>query len=354
MKKKVIKKDIKAVVLLVILSIITVLVLSIGIYRDKKLGSEHQKFAEEYNKKMQEERLAKEENDRRIKESLPVVSCWGDSLTAGVGGEGVTYPKVLSQLSKLAVYNYGVGGESSKSIAIRQGAIAVYTKELIIPKDIKDVEISLYDEQGDNIKLGVQGDSGLNPCEINSVIGKIIYNNEDGKMYFRREQSGEEVHVESGTKLITSGSKDKDSSDILVIFSGSNDGIKISNIEYTIEIQKKMINYSGIEKYIVIGLTSKNAINDVEQVNEVLKQEYGDKFIDVRKYILENGLAEVGIETTEQDKIDIKNGEIPSSLRIDSIHGNSNFYKLIGNKVYEKIIELGYINDEQKEYLGIN
>ncbi|WP_290092344.1 hypothetical protein [uncultured Dubosiella sp.] len=31
-----------------------------------------------------------------FKESIPGIICWGDSLTAGAGGDGVTYPNVIS------------------------------------------------------------------------------------------------------------------------------------------------------------------------------------------------------------------------------------------------------------------
>ena len=70
-----------------------------------------------------------------IDEYLPGIVCWGDSLTAGVGGNGVTYPDVLSNLIKtnitgqygggklrdVEVINCGVGGESSVTIAGRSG-----------------------------------------------------------------------------------------------------------------------------------------------------------------------------------------------------------------------------------------
>lgn len=348
------KKDTKGVMILIGLLIIIVLVFFIGIYTDKKNSSSNQKMAEEYNQKMYEELFKKAENDRRIKESLPRIICWGDSLTAGVGGNGVTYPNVLADLIKLKVINLGVGGEETKEIAIRQGAISVYTNELVIPKDIQDVEISLYHEQGESVKLGIQGDSGLNPCEINGVVGEITYNSADDKMYFRRKTQGSEVTVENGTQLITEGMKNKNSNDILVIFTGSNDNIDVYNVQNIIDIQRQMIEYSGNEKYIIIGLTSKDYMSGIEDINNILMEEYGENFIDIKKYILENGLADVGIQATDQDKIDIENGKIPSSLRVDSIHGNSYFYRVVGQQVYNKIIQLGYINDEQKEYLGIN
>lgn len=51
---------------------------------------------------------------------LGIVS-WGDSLTGGnQDGTGNTYPKYLSQLTGDAVFNYGIGGQTSTQIASRQ------------------------------------------------------------------------------------------------------------------------------------------------------------------------------------------------------------------------------------------
>ena len=47
------------------------------------------------------------------KEKEPDIVCWGDSLTYGTGGEGVTYPSVLADETGLTVYNYGAYGSVS-------------------------------------------------------------------------------------------------------------------------------------------------------------------------------------------------------------------------------------------------
>ena len=59
---------------------------------------------------------------------------------------------------------------------------------------------------------------------------------------------------------------------------------------------------------------------------------------------MENGLKDAGITASDQDAADMSQGEIPSSLRVDVVHGNSVFYRLLGNQVYEKFRELGYIS----------
>ena len=50
------------------------------------------------------------------------IICWGDSLTFGEGGNGVTFPSVLEEKLKLKIVNYGVQGETARQIGIRMGA----------------------------------------------------------------------------------------------------------------------------------------------------------------------------------------------------------------------------------------
>ena len=48
-----------------------------------------------------------------------LINCWGDSMTAGQGGNGVTYPRVLKELTGFPVNNFGVSGENTYEIVDR-------------------------------------------------------------------------------------------------------------------------------------------------------------------------------------------------------------------------------------------
>jgi len=64
------------------------------------------------------------------------VSCEGDSLTSGtnLGDVPSRYPSILQTLlPTMAINNYGVGGEGSESIALRQGAYPIYVNPFTIP-----------------------------------------------------------------------------------------------------------------------------------------------------------------------------------------------------------------------------
>lgn len=278
------------------------------------------------------------ESDIRFK-----IACYGDSLTYGTGG--MPYTKTIENISKKSILaaNLGVGGESSKNIAIRQGGIPIYTNEFIIPSTKEAVEIQI--NNGDNsIGIALQGTAGLNPCYINGIEGNIKYNSQTKKYEFERIEEGISVKVDSGTRIITKGmSKYKDST--MVIWAGTNDIPDSSTVENVIKNIDLMIEYNDSSNYIVVGLTSKSHIPDVIEVNEALSQKYREHFLDIRKYILESGLTDLNISPTAQDLEDLSNGEIPTSLRSDNVHFNTNGYTIIGTQIYNKLLSLGYISE---------
>lgn len=54
--------------------------------------------------------------------------------------------------------------------------------------------------------------------------------------------------------------------------------------------------------------------------NEELATAFPDFYVDVRRYLIDDGLADLGITPTAQDLTDIANDIVPSSLRTDNIH----------------------------------
>ena len=65
--------------------------------------------------------------------NISQIITWGDSLTFGLGGGGVTYPNVLQQLSSIKVINEGVSGNTSKQIAARMvDSTRYYSSPVII------------------------------------------------------------------------------------------------------------------------------------------------------------------------------------------------------------------------------
>ena len=287
------------------------------------------------------------------------ISCIGDSLTYGYGASpGTTdYPTILSALCEKTVYNLGVSGESTDEILARQGGFPAIVNPFIIPADTSDVEITFANTiniGGGNTHLLRQSSNNLvNPVIIDAVEGNISKSN--GKYYFARLKDETAHEVKRPQYVITKEMREhKD--DIQIIFMGTNGGWMITADDAETRIKKltsqidMMIDYNTSKKYIIIGMhyfyswVLYNGLTK-EQLENAMLLKYGNHYINLRKYMIEYGLADAGLTATEADMEAINNGNVPPSLLYsDGIHGNAYFYKILANLVNKKGVELGYWN----------
>lgn len=297
-------------------------------------------------------------NDTKIaiaaSDGLDIV-CYGDSLTEGVGVSSTyAYPAVLQRLitDGKTVTNYGLGGKKTAMIAFYQGGLPVYMNPVTLPANAVATDCSLFTQEGYQI---VAEDSGGIPGWLNPVYlaGVKSWINENGSHngYVVQSETDVDVPVKRPIKVNPACmTRDK----ILVVWAGSNDAPTLDTIDDIINLEKQMITHNGNDKYIVVGLTAKYVMPEVERVNEKLARVFGEHFLDIRRYMVspiydKNGdviscyaLEDYNIAPTAQDIADIENGEIPESLRTDSIHGTEEFYDCVAKMVYDKGIDLGY------------
>ena len=305
-----------------------------------------------------ENRISALENPTEI--PVDRVICWGDSLTDGAGASDTAhqYPFVLKSLindnnNGIVTDSAGQGGEGTYSIATRQGGVVVNVKPCTIPSS-GSVNIEIDKWNGLTIPLCRRGGSNvtadnakmkINPCYIAGVKGTLLRDN-DGKYVFTRAEVGEEVTFTRPVPLLTNAHENYNGeNEVAIIWSGTNDIAENGEtIEKTIQGINMMIARLKSNKYIVVGLTSKAYHSDIDDKNFRLATEFKDHFVNVRDYMLSYGLEDSGITATEQDLTDIENGEIPTSLRVDDVHGNDYFYDIVAQLVYKKGKELGYWN----------
>lgn len=292
---------------------------------------------------------ATEDNKINSDNSAKRVLCFGDSLTEGYGGEGITMCNTLQEISGATVFNYGVFSESLSCMAARQGGNPQYLcEDIVIPADCTPVHAQVQGKYGWEMLL-VFGDAGINNVSLGGIEGTYTIDDE-GTRYFTRLTEGEEVALPQGTQLFTHAMLDKKDDDILVIWGGSNDEPQSSEeIPPMLEKIDEMIAYHGNDYYVVISLTSRHGrIPVVDEVNKMLAEKYGDHYFDLRSYYLNDALNDLGIRPTDEDLIVIEKGDVPFSIRKnpeeDENHGNPDFYRLAGEQLYKKLVELGYLN----------
>lgn len=279
---------------------------------------------------------------------IPEIMCIGDSLTAGTGG--ASYPDYLSEMMNedrlyIPVRNYGVGGDSTITIAGRMGAIPYKTGAFTIPADVSAVEVPILKEEGR--KLELHADVGISPCIIGGVEGRVTI--ENTLCYFTRSQAGESVNVSEGSE-ITTYAQTAYTDGIYIIFMGENDGFR--DIDDLVYQQRAILNLQekNHDKYLILGMTSGNAA-DRSELESRMQEEYGDKYINLREYLSMQGPYDAGVTLTDTDKQQMELGQIPDCLLSDGLHFKPEGYKLIAQIVYARMQQLGYF-DEIMETVG--
>ena len=353
------KKNFLAIALL---SVAVLAVLYAGWQKSRAVYAENEKVSLEYNTAQEERRIKINELWAAIEADIPGIVAYGDSLTAGAGGEGVTYPLALKQLIQENVYdipviNRGVGGENTDTIMGRVGSVPFAVNAFTIPSDTSNVEIELLSSNGDAVAPLRQGDGGfLNPVIIDGVEGKISieqdsYLSKDYKYFFKRLQTGEAVEIANGSTVEVINLTEFNNY-IPIVFMGQNGGYKddqdlADQINTILEMDKSN------EKYLVLGLTTATASTRAS-LESTMESAYGNRYINLREYIVENGLEQTGVEPTAEDLAAIEVGSVPPSLLSDPVHFNANGYKVIANAVYERMWELGYFENTLQSVAEIN
>lgn len=287
------------------------------------------------------------------------VACIGDSLTYGYGASpgSTDYPTVLTKLCGKTVYNLGVSGESTDEILARQGGFPAIINPVNIPTETNTVEITFSSNinigSNNTVLLRKASNNLVNPVVIDGVEGNISASN--NKYYFTRLEDGTAHEIKHPQYVITKEMREhKD--DIQIIFMGTNGGWMITADDAETRIKKltsqidMMIDYNTSKKYIIIGMhyfyswVLYNGLTK-EQLENAMLLKYGNHYINLRKYMIEYGLADAGLTATEADTEAINNGNVPPSLLYsDGVHGNAYFYNILANLVNKKGIELGYWN----------
>lgn len=300
----------------------------------------------------------------KIKEALPGIVCWGDSLSSGPGGNAMSYPKSLQSCIdesiaalcpaakelgiSVPVVNMGVGGENTNTILGRNGAVPFITSSAFtIPSEVKSVAVKFMSENGKPVAPLIQGNAGMEFVTIEGVKG-IISRSGNGYV-FTRNEAGNSVHVSKGTKIITAGSEPYREY-ISVIFIGQNGGF--TGYDELVEQQKAIIEHQtkNKDKFIIIGLhtTTPSYREDLEGL---MTEEYGDKYINLREYMSTDAMSDAGLTPSQSDISAMEGGNVPPSLLSeDLLHFNSDGYEIIGRLVFNRMEHLGYF-DELREIL---
>lgn len=232
------------------------------------------------------------------------------------------------------------------------------TVPLEIPSEPKKIEILLKAYNNHDIKPFLQEENtitfgssyGINPCKLGEIEGNITL--EDNKYYFERSKIGGSRTISYDQFVSTNAYESINKDDTLIFWCGQNDlyagvtGAQLSDIECVLNRIDNMIDTLNVDRYIVIGNISEEenpvANENAVKLNKLQSEKYGSHFIDAKYLLINYGLQSMGITPTEQDKTDIADNRVPTSLRSDNIHLNAKGYSYISKIVYQKGASLKY------------
>ena len=261
---------------------------------------------------------------------------WGDSLTAGAGGSGTSYPSVCaSELGITSFKNCGVGGETANTIACRQGGNSLILKAGTVSTYSLTELTDIYGTSCNPLRQGTGGNT-VNPIYINGVkcnlsISQTSVTDPNAKYTI----TGYNKPLLAETPVKFSGCDI--TAKITVIFVGQNG----PNLAERLSIIDSMISKIN-DKYIVMGLSSGSATSRSDEESQMLSK-YGVHYFNTRNMLSKYGMAIMNLTPTTSDANEMSKGEVPSSLRSDSVHLNANGYTALGKMLAQKIRACGYV-----------
>jgi hypothetical protein len=351
----------KRLVITVILSVFAIAALGVLSYMTIRRSKAQETFAQDeinaYKTEKQEEiQKEKEYNEalQKLLDEVPGIVCWGDDMTAGQGGTGITYPDVLKTLLladgiEIPVVNMGITDESSLEVLGRCGAIPfVVAEEMTLAGNGYVSEFKLKNINGaDVFPLMHNNNPGVNPVKVNGIdctfYGHILSSTDHSAngYYLSKVEKGENTVIPTGSVIETEGMNYGDYINILCI--GKHGGYQnLTDLTNQIDLFISKLGKNK-DKYIILGYPSSSA-----EFENALAQKYGAHFLNTRTYLVKNGLTDAKLEAKGDDEDCIQKGTVPSSLRSDETNLNDDGYTAVGNFVYDSLKNLGYLPESNE------
>ncbi len=368
-----------------------------------RIAAEDQKLSEIKTSQQRQLSEAREENIEAIQKAyeadmdavaayMPGIVCWGDSLTSGSSGNAA-YPYTLQKYINtylcniydfrasvpnaanytwldwddytvsIPVINMGSGQEDTATILGRAGVVPYAVKTAFtIPAEAKSVPIAIESSSGKPVMPLTAGNAGVNPVTIAGIEGTLTLETENliRTYYFRRITPGEAVDVKAGAEILTASASEYQDY-IHIVWLGTYDGLRSAN-DLVQDVKRLLARQTkNTERYLVLGPCtyggswSTYGNSNLDAIDSAMMQSFGGNYVNIRKYLIEDGLSDGGISPSRLDTQYLAGGNVPDSFR--SAAGGADLtgkaYELIGKLVYERMDRLGFFA-EIREELGID
>ena len=290
-----------------------------------------------------------------ILERLPGIVCWGDDITEGIVADKISYASELAKLLKQndyptkTVFSIGISGEDSKAVMLRSGALKIsIVNAFTIPESKSAVEMTLTTSNSDKMPL-LFGDTKQIPnISIADIDGTLsleqdFENPANNKYFFTRAIPGESVEVLSGTQIIDKSPK-QHIDYIPCISIGQNGGWETP--QELISQQQAIIDAHKLnaDRALILGITT-GSKEERKELEDAMEAHWGRKYINLRDYLSSKAINDAQLTPDADDLAKMSAGIIPNCLLSsdNDIKLTQEGYSLIAKIVYERLIELEYI-----------
>lgn len=292
--------------------------------------------------------------DSLTKSNLYQIVAFGDSLTEnGNGSTSYTdYLKSMIGNDNVSVLNFGIGGQSSGTIAWRQGGLMMQnTESFQIPTD-NTIPVTFGIAVSSGNILNFTGVNNNLDCTILNIPCTMSINTTDSTATLTRKENGSLVNVPENTQI--KSTQDGHNKDLLIIWIGKNDIPNAGNYQITgvMENIKNIIGYLSpeIKRYVVISVITGTTqtkgteqYNTIQNLNNNIEQTYKNNYLDMQNYLVNDCIYDMQLTPTEEDLEDIQNGTIPRQLLSDGTHPTPACREYIAKYIYNFLLDKGWI-----------
>lgn len=267
------------------------------------------------------------------------LAAWGDSLTAGAGSSGGgagqgAYIKQLADSLGRTYYNGGIGGQTTPSIAARQGgqpALLTVTGNQIPASGAVAVTARTTNPI---TSQGAQSFSGT----LAGVTGTLARAGDDSYT-FTRAADGGAVACPAGSPFILDVAMQQRGSTALIV-TGRNDAMTADATALLASIAAMLAYLTPYYKNFLVGLILNSTAegigsgnyNAIKARNDAIKAAYPNNYFDTQSPPTAGEMAALGFVPDATDNADIANGCIPTHMRnytaADTLHLNNTGYAL--------------------------
>lgn len=273
-------------------------------------------------------------------ESLPGhIVMWGDSLTQAGGIAG----RLGELLPGVTVTNRGISGQTAQQIAARQGGeharltVAGGRIPGSGPVEVTGRTVSLL-AQTNYPALTEPGRLAGVPGTLSNAAGSSAYT-------FTRTTAGDPVNCPPGSVFITDAGKA--GRHATTIFWAGRNNPETGVSQYVLAMARHLS--PATKRFLVLSVTNaptEPAGSDkyklIERENLQLAYDFGNRFIDVRRWLIDNGLRVLGIAPTPQDVTAVNADAVPPSLTTDGIHFTPATQRAIADYLKTRLSALGW------------